>query len=281
MKKINFNELPKYHNWPKIFMEEDDFKIKKKNHKEIFREFEEEKWKKVNDILNRNPGITIQKLEKIIKKNDKTVCVINNQFYNCSPNHIESLHLKEYSNTISKYISEIDQIVELGAGYGSKILKMALDKRFMKKKFIAGELTEQGQFAIKELAKNMKLDVQVGFCDIAKGKFKDLKINKNSLIFTSYSACYASNISINIYKKILSLNPKVIIHFEPIYEFFSDNLMYDLMCRKYIKINDYKTNLISTLEKLHNKKSISLKIKKNIIGSNPFLPISIIECKTK
>ena len=53
------------------------------------------------------------------------------------------------------------------------------------------------------------------------------------------------------------------------------------MCKKYIEINDYNRNLYSQLIKAQKNKKIELKIKKNVIGSNPFLPISIIEWSPK
>ena len=49
------------------------------------------------------------------------------------------------------------------------------------------------------------------------------------------------------------------------------------MCRKYIKMNDYNTNLLTILKKAEKAGRIEIiEEKKNVIGSNPFLPISII-----
>ena len=42
-------------------------------------------------------------------------------------------------------------------------------------------------------------------------------------------------------------------------------------------MNDYSLNLASIIKKGCENKNIVLKIKKNVIGSNPFLPISIFE----
>ena len=82
-----------------------------------------------------------------------------------------------------------------------------------------------------------------------------------------------------VYQKLLNLNPFIIIHFEPIYEIYNDGNLHDLMCKKYIEINDYNTNLLEVLNELENDRMIRFNIQKNIIGSNPFLPISIIDCK--
>ena len=42
-------------------------------------------------------------------------------------------------------------------------------------------------------------------------------------------------------------------------------------------MNDYTLNLASLIERGCKENNIKIKVKKNVIGSNPFLPISIIE----
>ena len=77
-----------------------------------------------------------------------------------------------------------------------------------------------------------------------------------------------------------SLKPKVIIHFEPCYEHFSTHNEYDLICKKYIELNDYNKNLVSTIKDYENNGFCKILYrKKRVIGFNPFLPISIIVWK--
>ena len=281
MESIEFNDIVKFHDWPKKLISNQNLVVKEKNNKEIFREFGNEKWTYINNLIDKIKNPTIQNIEKNIDFNEKIVSVYKGEFYKIFKKEIDELHIKLYTDTILKYLDKVEYIVELGAGFGSKILRIASDKRFKNKKIIAGELTGQGQKAIKKIASNMGIEIKVGFCDIGKGDFKDLHIPYNSLIFTSYSAHYTSKIKKRVYKKLMALKPNVIIHFEPIYEVFSKNNIYDLMCKKYIEINDYNTNLLTVIQNLNKEGLLKFTIDRNVIGTNPFLPISVIECSTE
>lgn len=279
MEIIDFNEITRYNDWPTRLINQHDLVIKKKSRNEILREFGKEKWYQINQLIEKIKNPDINKIEEIINDNNKIVSFYKGNFYTCSKKEIDDLYLKIFEKTLLKYINEVDCIVELGAGYGSKILNIANNETFKNKKFIAGEITLEGQIAISKIATHMGLEIDVGFCDISKGEYEDLKIPKNSLIFTSYSTHYTRKLKKEVYQKLLNLNPSIIIHFEPIYEIYNDGNLHDLMCKKYIEINDYNTNLLEVLNELENDRMIRFNIQKNIIGSNPFLPISIIDCK--
>ena len=49
------------------------------------------------------------------------------------------------------------------------------------------------------------------------------------------------------------------------------------LCKRYIELNDYNIDMVTTLENAFKKGLINMKVDKNVIGGNPFLPISIIE----
>ena len=53
------------------------------------------------------------------------------------------------------------------------------------------------------------------------------------------------------------------------------------MCKRYIELNDYNKNMISIFNDAQEKGKIELEIIENIIGGNPFLPISIIKWRSK
>ena len=144
-------------------------------------------------------------MEKIINvENENNVSVIQGEFFEISESKINEIHMELYEKVLMKYFKKSETIVEIGAGYGSKILQIASIKNFSKNKFIAGELTYQGQELIKKLASNMSLDVNVGYCDILNGDFSELKIPKNSIIYSSYSAHYVPDFKKSLYKNFIS-----------------------------------------------------------------------------
>lgn len=279
MNQIDFNDLPDYIDWPKKIIENSDLKIRYKTKEEIFREFGDEKWAYINSVLEDNSGIDLNQLEFLLNENiKKNISVVEGKFFQIKNSKVNEMHDEIIEEHLTKYSKYCETIVEIGAGYGSKILKLASKDKFSKNRFIAGELTQQGQNIIKKLALNMGVDVKVGYCDISNGDYNELGIPKNSIIYSCYSAHYVPDFQTSIYKMILKLKPSRILHFEPIYESFSSNKVYDLFCRKYIEINNYNTNLLSTINSLKEANFLDYQIKKNIIGSNPFLPISVIDC---
>ena len=54
-------------------------------------------------------------------------------------------------------------------------------------------------------------------------------------------------------------------------------LVMEKLCKRYIELNDYNIDMGTTLESAFKKGLINMKVDKNVIGGNPFLPISIIE----
>ena len=76
---------------------------------------------------------------------------------------------------------------------------------------------------------------------------------------------------------IRKLQPKYCIHFEPCYEYHDSNTIYGLLCKKYIEVNDYNRNLIVILRQAQKDGKIKiLEQQKNVLGSNPLFPFSVI-----
>jgi hypothetical protein len=194
-----------------------------------------------------------------------------------TPKLINKLHLDLFKKIISKHLDKVSCLVELVAGYGSKLLNLSLLEKFKKIPMVDGELSYSGQKLTKKLSDNMGKHVEVGYCDIDNLDNNEIKIPKNSIIFTSYASHYIPLLKNRFINQLIKFEPKVIINFEPSYELNSPYSKFGIMCRKYIEINDYNTNLNSLLKKAERLKQINLEIKGNVIGTNPYLPISIFE----
>jgi len=277
-KKISLFDLHKYSEWYEILNGKKETEVRKKSKKEVLREFENEKWKSLYEYLRKNPNLTVLDVDKILYSNKINIPIFfENNFYMVTPYEAHRLHIDLYVKVISKYLEEGISLIEFGAGYGSKILNLSLLKPFKNTSMTAGELTLNGQKIIKKLSDNMNKNVKSIYCDLGALDFSEINIPENSIIFTSYSAHYVPFLNKNFVEKMLSLKPKVVIHFEPCYELNSSKSKFELMCKKYIEINDYNRNLFSVLKANEKEEKINLFYKKNIIGSNPFLPISVIE----
>jgi len=281
MKKISLNELPTYSHWAKDILSSKKFKTQYKTEEAVLREFDIEKW---GELLRRLSKLSINLcVEEVDLKylsgifNETFPTVFNGDFYLATGREIFEFHLDLYQKTINPYINKSSCLVELGAGYGSKIFNLSERNGFSELPLYAGELTNNGCRLISLLADSMNKKINVGHCDFKTLTIDEIDIPEDAIIFTSYAVHYVPELSERFVDFFAKLKPLVVIHFEPCYEHHSPNDLYGMMCRKYIEINDYNRNIVSILKNSFVKNDISLKITKNKLASNPLLPISIIE----
>ena len=277
MKEIKFEDIGKYSDLPQRIINSSNDDIKYKTKEEIIREFDNEKWSKIlNDISNNN-SIGLKEIDQKMESfSIISPFFYKDRFYLASGKEVFEKHLEIFRETISPYIQNASAIVELGAGYGSKILNLSKFPEYRGMPLIAAEYTQNGCKSIVKLSQKINKEIDVGFCDLKKQEIKDIDIPENSIIFTSYALHYVQKLPSSFINFMLDLNPKIIINFEPCYELHSKN-EYGSMCKRYIELNDYNIDMISTLKQSEKDGNIALEIEENIIGGNPMLPISIIK----
>ena len=277
MKRINFEDIKIYSDLPKKILNSSNEDIKYKTKPEVLREFNAEKWSLILNEIASDKKINLHEIDKKMEAFDVLSPIFyKDDFYLDSGKEVFEMHLDVFDKAICKYINENTALVELGAGYGSKILNLSNKKKFHNVQLFAAEYTENGCNAIKHLSARMNKEIQVGYCDLKKHVIKDISIPKNSVIFTSYALHYVQKLPDSFIDFILSFEPKIVINFEPCFESHDDS-SYGKLCKRYIELNDYNIDMVTTLESAFKKGLINMKVDKNVIGGNPFLPISIIE----
>jgi hypothetical protein len=142
---------------------------------------------------------------------------------------------------------------------------------------LAGEYTENGRKLLSLLGKSLSRPVSVGGCDFWNLQIDDLAIPEGAVIFTSYALHYVPELSRRLVDFLCSLRPKAVVHFEPCYEHYSLETLHGLMCRRYVELNDYTVNLAGVIEAGCRSRDIAVRTRPNVLGGNPFLPISVIE----
>ena len=278
MKEILLNNLPQFSDWIKLALSEQELSVNHKTVQEVIREYQDEKW---GSALQEVEGLSKPTLEDVEIKlesiNQEFPFYIRDKFYFGLGREILDAHLNLYMETIVPYIKNASCLVELGAGYGSKILNLSQKDELNDFPLYAAEFTQSGCDLISILAHSVNKDVNVGYCDFRELELKDITIPENAIIFTSLATMYIPELSDDFIAFLSNLKPLVVIHFEPCYEHHSVNELHGLLCRRYIELNDYNRNLISVVNESTNNNKIVSKSKINAIGTNPLLPISVIE----
>ena len=277
MKKISINDITKYSDWAEKLLNTENLIKKKKTQENVIREFEIETWGNIKNSISRNDYdinyienkyCPLEKIQPFFFKND---------FYLASNKVILNHHLKVYDTFLSKYIKNASSIIEFGAGFGSKIIRLSCKKKYSSIPKYAAELTSSGQYLIKNIAKKMGIEIFVGAINLKENYISNIKVPENGIIFTSYSAHYDPKMTESFAEFLYSFNPSIIINFEPCYELYPTSTVHGILSKKYIDINDYSKNIWSIINNYCMKNNIKIKKKENIIGWNPFMPISIIE----
>ena len=279
--KIKFNDITKHSNLALDLISNNRLKFREKSKKEVLREYELEKWK---DIYERTKKLKTPRLKEVESlhqnPNELSSYFYNDKFFVSQKQNINKYYIDLYFSFIKPYIKEASSIVELGAGYGSKIIGLSQINEIKKKPLFGFELTANGCSTMDLIAKHTDLNLTTGFCDFENENIGIKDLPKRSIIFTSYSLHYLPELTIRLIKNIRQLKPLIVIHFEPIYQLYENKTLHHEMCKKYFELNDYTKNILSIIKEAGEKKFIAIrKIEPNIFGSNPFMPISVIEWK--
>lgn len=275
---IVLEDLPKYTDWPKRLLALESFSVKYKTEKEVLREFNQDKW---GQLLKQARGMSKPSLVEIerglVDFETLMPCYDAGGFYLANERQLLDMHLDLFADVLRPHLEGASCLVELGAGYGSKLLSLGQREGFSKLPLLAGEYTESGRELISILADSLKKPIAVGYCDFREMKIDGLEIPEDALIFTSYAVHYVPELSKDFVGFLRRLNPRAVVHFEPCYEHYDMDSLHGMMCRRYMELNDYTRNLASVIEASHKRGEISLRTRKNVLGSNPFLPISVVE----
>lgn len=275
---IVLEDLPKYTDWPKRLLALESFSVKYKTEKEVLREFNQDKWGQLLKQARDLSKPTLVEIERgLVDFETLMPCYDAGGFYLANERQLLDMHLDLFADVLRPHLEGASCLVELGAGYGSKLLSLGQREGFSKLPLLAGEYTESGRELISILADSLKKPVAVGYCDFREMRIDGLEIPKDALIFTSYAVHYVPELSMDFVGFLRRLNPRAVVHFEPCYEHYDMDSLHGMMCRRYMELNDYTRNLASVIEASQKRGEISLRTRKNVLGSNPFLPISVIE----
>jgi len=277
-KKIPFVEIAKYSDWPKRILSSQPVATRIKNEAEILREFDRGKWTDLVEKVKNDPGLTLERMEDAYYALEASLVGYDSgDFFLTTNGRMMRRHLEFYAEFLLPFISNISSLTEIGAGYGSKIFGLGQFAAFSQLPLVATEFTGKGRELLNLLSSALRIPAKIGFCDIAARTVDSGLVPPNSLIFTSYSAHYVPYYGPELVDFMVSLRPKVVVHFEPFFEDFNAESIHDLMCRRYVEVNDYNRNLKSVLESAAAQGKIRIiRHVPKAIGLNPFLPISAL-----
>lgn len=276
--EIPFDTLAKHSHWSRRLLGLDPFPVRSKTEKEVQREYQDEKWAQLINYARSLPHVRLEDIDRYHVEHDVLLPYYElGKFFLATEQQMLRFHVDLYAAALEPHLSGASGLVELGAGYGSKILTLADRNDFSRLPLFAGEYTQNGRDLIALLAKASGKRVAVGHVDFRRLELDGLAIPEGAVIFTSYALHYVPELPDGLVRFLNDLKPKAVICFEPCYEHYAVDSLHGLMCRRYVELNDYSRNLATLMERAAAQGEISLRVRKNVLGGNPFLPISVIE----
>lgn len=165
-------------------------------------------------------------------------------------------------------------VVELGSGFGQIM--------WMLRNAFPNLIYRGGDFAASAVALAAKLYAQTPNISVKKFDFYapsyDLieKAKGPVVVITSHALEQIPQ-SVGVIETLSKYRNKIdhVFHLEPAYALYDDGSLLGLMRRRYIEINDYNRDLVSTLK---DRKDIEImRLEQNIVGWNPFNSLALIE----
>lgn len=276
--EISLNELPGYTDWPARLLEIAPEPVRVKTEQEVLREFNRDKWGELLSLANSDSGIDLHAVEAA-EINPETVVPYyeSGHLYLAPFRHVLNRHLDLYAEVLSEYATGASALIELGAGFGSKIFRLSDLEPFKSLPLYAAELTPNGRDLIKLLAIRAGKAIRVGACDFRGGMLELDNVPPNAIVFTSFAVHYVPTLTDQFIALIAKLKPKVVVHFEPCIELMNPEILHELMCRSYMLRNDYNRNILGLLEAAATKGDCHIiSVRANLMGGNPLLPLSSI-----
>lgn len=276
---LTLDELANRSPWPARLLSLVPFEIKHKSPMSIAKEFGDEKWGKLLQHFSNKNEFTLLDVEEVEQNIHEIIPCFEQGvgFYSTTVKEANNKQIEIFKNNLIPLIKDASCLVELGAGYGSKLMSLSEINPLDKLPLYAAEYTKSGCDLIKLISKKINKQVKVGSCDFDQLYINDIEIPKNSIIFTSYSIHYVDKLKKKFVEFIAKLKPKVVVHFEPCYEYFDENSLHGLMCKRYMELNGYTQNIASAIEEGCLDIEAKFEVERNIFGSNPFLPFTIIK----
>ena len=157
IRKTTLDELADWSPWPARIISLDPFEVKHKNPSAINREFGVEKWGALLDFFSTQDTFTLANVEEKEQNPDELIpCYESNiGFYIARSREANKRQINIYHDILKGYADGASSLVELGAGYGSKIFRLS-DTAFLNDlPLYAAEYTQSGCDLTKLISKKI------------------------------------------------------------------------------------------------------------------------------
>ena len=154
-----------------------------------------------------------------------------------------------------KYFEDFDNIYELGCGSCQNILLLA--GLFPKKSYMGLDWSSASKKICDVIAEKKDVKVCGKVFDMLEPNH-NLTIEKNSLVFSIHALEQLGEKHSQLISFLRHSKPALIIHYEPIMEFYDMDNLYDNLALMYSKKRDYLSGYMTQLRRLARKGKVEI-----------------------
>jgi hypothetical protein len=277
MKISSLDELPKFSSWPARLLGVEPWSPRLKSPEEIEREFGREKWGSLLEKFREKPDSRLDDVDQWTAGGQTTTLAsVDEHIVEMTPAESHDAYIAFIADALEPHLPA-SALVELGCGYGSVMLGLARKAAFQDMPYFAADFTTTGPELAQLIARNESIELTTGRADLRGPAVTDIEIPDASVIYTAYAAQYVEPLGDSFVEGILKLNPKVVVHVEPVYEHCDPTTLLGLLRQRYIEANGYNRNLSTILHDHEAKGSLDIiRDSPPGFGPNPLLAASVI-----
>jgi hypothetical protein len=277
-RRVVLNDLPKYSPWPARLLGIEDWQIRIRNEQLIKNEYGE-KWETLyRRYADQKFDSLRNALEYLLMTHFQSHLLFHlkeNLYYTENSVQLWDYFYSILLKVLAPYLSENDTLVELGCGWGRNLF-YAIDMKLCKNA-IGGEYTAEGRKLGQLISRQFDLPVEIKPFDYYDPSNDFMKQLWGNVVFSHNSIEQISILPEETIQSIIRNKPKVVIHFEPVYEYRNNDTVLHYLWKKFTEINDYNRNLLTVLKKLEKKGKLKILLQDiHAFGLNAFNPGSFI-----
>lgn len=276
--EISINDLPKWSQWPARLLGAEAFEPVERNLTKIHSEYSEDKWQKCLDAYTASSetmdAMDLRRLYYDLSSTNRRAAVKDGKLVSATNSEIMTWYDGILMSAMTSALMTAGTVVELGSSFGHIM--------WMLRKAFPNLIYRGGDFADSAVALAAKLYAQTPGISVEKFDFYApsydlIKKAKGPVVVITSQALEQVPQSAGVVETLSKYRDKIerVFHLEPAYALYDDGSLLGLMRRRYIEINDYNRDLVSTLK--HRKDIEIMRLEPNIVGWNPFNSLALVE----
>lgn len=252
-----------------------------RNLNDLLREFETEKWGKLLEIVESDSTLGFYELELMQYSEQEPTLFFTKDGFTFSDKYSGRIYFHNLllRCILDQELHDVNNLVEIGSGYGSLLYAIYQADVFDNYKSIGLELSKSACQIMDTCSSRAGIDWASEIFDINNYSELPTWITSDSVVFSSFTLAYLLDSKRNIISDVLARGPKAFVVCEPIYQHFNHlDANHAIKCVDYFEKNRYSKNILTLVHDAlgdYGNYEISFELQ-NAVGQNPWCPVSVI-----